>query len=112
MDNNLFRPFILIESGIEVNEIPKIHVDDPSIEDHEIYIQESGLRATLKIWGILSLFHKYALTNDYIYSCDKIFIHRIAQHGIRILLTLHKVNNQLFIGELICNLIIIERNIS
>ena len=43
MENNLFRDFILIEAGIEVDYTPKIHKKYPSIDYHAIYIQEDGM---------------------------------------------------------------------
>ena len=33
MEHNLIPPFIMREAGMEVNECPKIHCDDPTIED-------------------------------------------------------------------------------
>jgi hypothetical protein len=36
-DHNLVPPFIMREVGIEVNDIPKIHIIDPDISDHSLY---------------------------------------------------------------------------
>ena len=56
MDHNLFPAFILREAGLIVNETAKIHCDDPSIENHSIFDEESGLRIPLSLNGIFSLF--------------------------------------------------------
>ena len=34
MEHNLLPPFLLHEAGLVVNEMPKIHIDDPSVEYH------------------------------------------------------------------------------
>ena len=34
MDHNLVPPFILREAGLILNDKPKIHYEDPSVEDH------------------------------------------------------------------------------
>ena len=37
MVNNLILPFILREAGIQVNDVPKIQVENLTIKDHSIY---------------------------------------------------------------------------
>ena len=74
MDNNLIPPFIMREAGISVNDTPKIHVQDPSCDDHSIYFKDSGLRIPLKLWGIFSYFHSRVPTDQEIAECDKVFI--------------------------------------
>ena len=56
MEHNLVPPFIMREAGLEVNEIPKIHDRDPTVETHSIYIDEISLRIPLQLWGIFSYF--------------------------------------------------------
>ena len=34
MDIDIISPFILIEAGLVLNDTPKIHCDNPSVEDH------------------------------------------------------------------------------
>jgi len=34
MENNLVPPFIMREAGLTVNDVPKIQLNDPSVEDH------------------------------------------------------------------------------
>ena len=52
MENNLIPPFIMREAGIQVKEIPKIHVDNPSVDDHAIVFKETGFRIPLSLHGI------------------------------------------------------------
>ena len=64
MDNNLIPPFIMREAGIEVNEVPKIHAIEPSIEHHSIYFRQDNLRIPLALWGIFSYFPTRKPTED------------------------------------------------
>ena len=41
MNNHLMPPFILREAGIEVNDTPKIQIDNLDLSDHSIYFSES-----------------------------------------------------------------------
>ena len=56
MENNLIPPFIMREVGILVNKVPKIHVDDPLLEDHAIIFKETDFRIPLSLHGIFSYF--------------------------------------------------------
>jgi Reverse transcriptase (RNA-dependent DNA polymerase) len=56
MDNNLVPPFVMREAGLEVKDTPKIHVLDPTIEDHSIWFKDACLRIPLSLWGIFSYF--------------------------------------------------------
>ena len=38
MINNLIPPLIRREAGIKVNEIPKIHLNNPDVEGHSIFL--------------------------------------------------------------------------
>ena len=49
-------PFIIIDAGLEVREIPKIHVKEPNVEDHSIYFSDESLRIPLSLNGIFSSF--------------------------------------------------------
>ena len=44
MDNNLIPPFMLREMGVTVNDVPKIHKEDPTVDDHAITFMETGVR--------------------------------------------------------------------
>jgi hypothetical protein len=43
MINNLIPPFVLREAGVEVNDRPKIHSQEPSLEDHSLYFSQSRI---------------------------------------------------------------------
>ena len=70
MDNNLIPPFIMHEAGLIVNDVPKIHADDPEIKDHSIAFPDTDLRIPLQLWGIFSFFHSRIPTPDEIRHCD------------------------------------------
>ena len=40
MDNNIIPPFMLSEMGATVNDIPKIHKEDPTVDDQAITFVE------------------------------------------------------------------------
>ena len=62
MGHNLIPPFIMRESGLEVNECTKIHCDDPTVADHSIYDPETDLRSPLSLNGVFSVFKTRCLT--------------------------------------------------
>ena len=49
MDHNLIPPFMLREMGVTVNGIPKIHKEDPTVDDHAITFAEMGFRIPLSL---------------------------------------------------------------
>jgi len=56
--NKLIPPFIMREGGVVVNDIPKIHVKDPTVEDHSItFPDEPDLLIPLQLSGIFSYFY-------------------------------------------------------
>ena len=56
MENNLIPPFVMREAGIEVNDKPKIHTINPSVEDHSLYFPEGEKRIPLSLQGVFSGF--------------------------------------------------------
>ena len=56
MNNNLIPPFIMCEAGIKVNDIPKIQVKNPTVDDHTIIFPQGNLWIPLSLWGIFSYF--------------------------------------------------------
>eukprot|EP00957_Ditylum_brightwellii_P106591 8131952-Ditylum_brightwellii.AAC.1 len=56
MDHNLIPPFMMRESGITVNETPKIHKETPTVDDHAITFPYLGLRIPLELWVVFSYF--------------------------------------------------------
>ena len=62
MEINLIPPFILREAGLVLNDTPKIHCDDPSIENHSLFDEETGLRILFTLSGTFSMFASRSLT--------------------------------------------------
>ena len=56
MYHNLFPAFILQEVGLVVNKTAKIHCEDPSVEDHSIFDEETGMGIPLSLNGIFTAF--------------------------------------------------------
>ena len=74
MDHNLVPPFILREAGVIINDVPKIHVQDPTENDHAIVFPDESLRIPLQLNGIFSYFHTRMPTSQEIDECTKIII--------------------------------------
>ena len=64
MEQNLIPPFVMREAGIVVNDTPKIHMKNPTIEDHSIYFADSNFRIPMALWGTFSYFPTRLPTND------------------------------------------------
>jgi hypothetical protein len=56
MKYNLVPPFMMREAGILVRDTPKIHMEDPTEEDHAITFPETGFRIPLSLTGTFSFF--------------------------------------------------------
>ena len=56
MSHNLVPPFILREAGIVVDDVPKIHQEEPDVTHHSLYFSGPGLRIPLALWGVFSYF--------------------------------------------------------
>ena len=56
MTHNLLPPFMLSKAGIQINDVPKIHVTSPSEEHHAIIFQETNFRIPLTLHGTFSYF--------------------------------------------------------
>ena len=63
MEHNLIPPFILRESGLVLNDTPKIHCNVPSAEDHSLFDEETRLRIPFTLDGKFSVFKSRSLTN-------------------------------------------------
>ena len=53
MEMNMILPFILREDGLKLQDIPKIHVQDSTVEDHSIRFSEVDLIILLALYGTL-----------------------------------------------------------
>ena len=74
MDNNLIPPFMLREMGVTVNDIPKLHKEDPTVDDHAITFVEMGFRIPLSLWGIFSYFPTSKPTHDDLINPNEVYI--------------------------------------
>ena len=74
MDNNLVPPFMLREMGVTVNDVPKIHKEDPTVDDHAITLVETGFRIPLSLWGTFSYFPTSKLTHDDLLNPNEVYI--------------------------------------
>eukprot|EP00957_Ditylum_brightwellii_P088303 6726846-Ditylum_brightwellii.AAC.1 len=50
MDHNLIPPFVLREAWIRVNDTPKTHKENLTVDDHAITFPGEGLRIPLRLW--------------------------------------------------------------
>ena len=74
MDNNVIPPFMLREMGVTVNDVPKIHKEDPTVDDHAITFAEMGFRIPLSLWGIFSYFPTSKPTHDDLLNPNEVYI--------------------------------------
>ena len=74
MEHNLIPPFMLREMGVIVNDVPKIHKEDPTVDDHVITFVETGFRIPLSLWGIFSYFRTSKPTHDDLLSPNEVYI--------------------------------------
>ena len=74
MEHNLIPPFMLREMGVIVNDIPKIHKEDPTVDDHAITFVETGFRIPLSLWGIFSYFLTSKPTHDDLLNPNEVYI--------------------------------------
>ena len=74
MSNNLIPPFIMREAGIEINERPKIHSENPGVEDHSIYFADSDFRITLTLDGVFSGFPSSKPSESTLRECEQVYL--------------------------------------
>ena len=72
MDHNLIPPFLLREAGIHINDIPKIHLEDPGENDHAICFKD--FRIPLKLNGIFSYFNSSKPTEEQVRDLDNLYL--------------------------------------
>ena len=67
-------PFMIREEGIQVNDTPKIQVNDPTTSDHSIYFPETGFRIPLSLWGVFSYFPSSKLTAQTLEETEEVYL--------------------------------------
>ena len=60
--------------GVTVNDVPKIHKEDPTMDDHAITFVETGFRIPLLLWGIFSYFPTSKPTHDDLLNLNEVYI--------------------------------------
>ena len=60
--------------GVTVNDVPKIHKEDPTVDYHAITFVETGFRIPLSLWGIFSYFPTSKPTHDDLLSLNEVYI--------------------------------------
>ena len=74
MENNLIPPFMLREMGVTVNDVPKIHKEDPTADNHSITFMEKRFRLLLSLWGIFSYFPTSKPTHEDLLNPTEVYI--------------------------------------
>ena len=74
MENNLIPPFIMREAGIEVNDVPKIQVKDPTLDDHAIIFPGGDFRIPMSLRGIFSYFRTVAPSAEQVRTCEDVYL--------------------------------------
>ena len=74
MKNNLIPPFVLREAGVQVNDVPKIQLSDPTESDHSLYFPEGELRIPLSLWGVFSYFPTAKPSAETCNATDEIYM--------------------------------------
>ena len=71
MSHNLIPPFVMREAGIRVNDVPKIHCEDPDVNDYTLCFEGNSLRTPLQLNGIFSHFPCETPTEEDMEDCDE-----------------------------------------
>lgn len=74
MMNNLIPPFVMRKAGIVVNDRPKIHSDDPDVEDHSIYFPEVQFWIPLSLFSVFSGFATSKPDENVLQQCDEVYL--------------------------------------
>ena len=62
--HNLIKPFIMRAGVIIVNDVSKIHGEDPIVDDHSVSFDQSKLRITLRLNGMFHGFNRNLLLKE------------------------------------------------
>jgi hypothetical protein len=97
MGHNLIPPFLIREAGLLLDENPKHQTPYPTIDNHSIRDQRSGLRIHLQLNGIFSYFKTWPLTLEEQENWENyqvVMSLRMVTLGIHILSTLRMQKQQ------------------
>ena len=62
------------EVVFEVNEIPRMQVSDPDVQDHSLYFKDDNLRTPLALNGTFSCFNTTNPTVQTMNDCEDVFM--------------------------------------
>lgn len=74
MENNLIPPFIMREAGVQVSDTPKIHVREPTLDDHALYFRQDDFRIPFKLHGVFSCFDTSLPTLDEVNTIEDVYM--------------------------------------
>ena len=70
----LIPPLIMREDGINLNEIPKIHLNNPEGEGHSISFSETNVTIQTSLNGVLSYFPVSKPTVEVLNECEDMYL--------------------------------------
>ena len=82
MNHNLIPPFVMREAGIRVNDAPKIHCEDPNVDDHTLQFKDNDLKIPLQLKGIFSCFQCETPTEEDIENHDETKVLFLTPEGV------------------------------
>jgi hypothetical protein len=71
LEYNLLPPFMMREAGVIVRDTPKIHMEEPTEEDHALTFPETEFRIPYSLTGTLSYFRTTKPTKDDLLNLTK-----------------------------------------
>ena len=74
MDHDLIPPFMMRAGGIAANDVPKIHCEDPVVDNHCVSFDASDLRIPLQLNGAFSCFRARVPTEREVNECEIVFL--------------------------------------
>ena len=98
MSINLLPPFMIREAGIKINDVPKIHVDQPTKDDHAIILEKQVLESQCH-YG--EYFPTSQAPNLVLSSSrnQRIFIYSHPVFGTHILMFMHTMKSPCWTGK-------------
>ena len=74
IDHNLISPFMMRAGGVTINDFPKMHCEDPTLDDHSFSFEHSDLRNPLQLNSAFSYFCTRVSTKIEQHECEKLFL--------------------------------------
>ena len=72
--NDLILHFIKRVGIVAINDVPKIHCEDPMVDDHIVSFDKSDLQIPLQLNGVFSCFNTRVPTERELHECEKTFL--------------------------------------